>query len=259
MAAIRRVVFNQKGGVGKSTITVNLAATAARQGKRVLVVDLDPQGNSSHYLMGQAVESNHLGTLFDQILNISLFNKTPDHFVCETPFDTLYLLASHPSLSELMSKLEARYKMFKLKEVLDALDDRFDEIWIDTPPALNFYTRSALIAADRCLIPFDCDKFSRQALYSLMDSVQELRQDHNPNLRIEGIVVNQFQARASLPARHVAEMQEEGLPILGTPLSASVRIRESHEASRPMPYLDPRHKLSIEFGQLYQQLLGLPA
>jgi chromosome partitioning protein len=144
--------------------------------------------------------------------------------------------------------------MFKLKEALDTLSDEFDEIWIDTPPALNFFTRSALIAANRCLIPFDCDTFSRQALYGLLISVDEIRADHNPDLRIEGIVVNQFQARASLPTRLVAELRAEGLPILDTPLSTSVKIRESHEAATPMPYFDPKHKLTLEFGSLYQQL-----
>jgi chromosome partitioning protein len=256
MHAVRRVVFNQKGGVGKSTITVNLAATAASQGKRVLVIDLDPQGNSSHYLLAgqKQPDTRHLASLFDQVLNISLFNKEPDEFVIDTPFPGLFLLASHPSLAELMIKLEARYKMFKFKEALDVLATQFDEIWIDTPPALNFFTRSALIAAERCLIPFDCDTFSRQALYGLLVSVEEIRSDHNPGLSIEGIVVNQFQARASLPARLVAELRAEGLPILDTPLSSSVKIRESHEEAKPMPYLDPRHKLTREFASLYQQL-----
>ncbi|WP_366515104.1 ParA family protein [Paludibacterium sp.] len=257
---MRRVVFNQKGGVGKSTITVNLAATAARQGKQVLVIDLDPQGNSSHYLLGAQAEARHLGGLFDQFLNITLFGKQASEFIEDTPFPGLRLLASHPSLTEMMGKLDARHKIYKLREALDALDEEadFDEIWIDTPPALNFYTLSALIAAQRCLIPFDCDTFSRQALYGLLTSVEEIRADHNPQLTIEGIVVNQFQPRASLPARQVAELRAEGLPILDTPLSASVRIRESHEASRPMPYLDQRHKLTLEFDQLYRQLDGPP-
>ncbi|MDF0604325.1 ParA family protein [Neisseriaceae bacterium TC5R-5] len=256
MPAIRRVVFNQKGGVGKSTITVNLAAVAAKQGKKVLLVDLDPQGNASQYLLGAQAhpDTPTLADLFEQILSISIFGKDPEAFVQATPIAGLSLLASHPELAELMIKLESRYKMFKLKEALDKLAPQYDEIWIDTPPALNFYTRSALIAANRCLIPFDCDAFSRQALYNLQNSTDELRADHNPHLFIEGIVVNQFQARASLPVRLVAELIAEGLPVLQSTLSVSVKIRESHDAACPMVYLDPRHKLSREFEALYQEL-----
>ncbi|MEO9385655.1 ParA family protein [Chromobacterium phragmitis] len=253
---MRRVVFNQKGGVGKSTIAVNLAAVAASRGRRVLLIDLDPQGNASHYLLGAAAgeAGPSVADLFQQMLSISLFGKEPHEFVRESGIDGLALLASHPELAELMAKLESRYKMFKLKEALDLLAPRYDEIWIDTPPALNFYTRSALIAADRCLIPFDCDAFSRHALYNLKESADEIRADHNPDLFIEGIVVNQFQPRASLPVRLVDELKAEGLPVLASPLSASVRIRESHQAARPMVYLDPRHKLSREFEALYQEL-----
>ncbi len=256
MQVIRRVVFNQKGGVGKSTIAANLAAVAASRGKRVLLIDLDPQGNASHYLSGQtrAPEGRSAMDFFNQMLNISMFSKDTTDFVSDTPFPGLSLLASHPELGELMAKLETRYKMFKLREALEQLGDHYDEIWIDTPPALNFYTRSALIAADRCLIPFDCDAFSRQALYNLMASVEEIRADHNAELAVEGIVVNQFQPRASLPSRLVAELKAEGLPVLDPPLSSSVKIRESHDAAKPMIHLDPRHKLSLEFVALYEKL-----
>lgn len=252
---MRRVVFNQKGGVGKSTITVNLAAAAAKAGRKVLLIDLDPQGNASHYLGGsEQLPSVHAAGFFNQMLNISLFEKPASDFITPTRFDQLHLMASHPELAELMPKLEARYKMFKLRETLLQLDTVYDEIWIDTPPALNFYTRSALIAANSCLIPFDCDTFSRHALLGLMDNAAEIRADHNPELQIEGIVVNQFQPRASLPVRMVQTLRDEGHPVLSPPLSASVKIRESHERCLPMVYLDPRHKLAQEFSQLYQHL-----
>lgn len=254
---MRRVVFNQKGGVGKSTITVNLAAVAARAGRKVLVVDLDPQGNSSHYLSGSTTPpATTVADLFRQMLNISMYETPVRDFVVATSHDNLFLLASHPELAELMIKLEARYKMFKLREALASLAVDFDEIWIDTPPALNFYTRSALIAANRCLIPFDCDAFSRHALLGLIDSVNEIRNDHNGELQIEGIVVNQFQPRASLPQKLVNDLRDSGLPVLDPPLSSSVKIRESHERCLPMIHLDPRHKLAQEFTQLYQTLAG---
>lgn len=253
---MRRVVFNQKGGVGKSTITSNLAAIAAASGRRVLVIDLDCQGNTSRYLMGEALEDGMPGSadFFESTLKFSVRAPAATEFVTETPWEHLHLMPASAELDELHGKLESRYKIYKLRDALQPLADDYDEIWIDTPPALNFYTRSALIAAQGCLIPFDCDDFSRRALYGLLEAVQEIQADHAPELAVEGIVVNQFQARASLPQRVVQELLDEGLPVLSPYLSSSVKVKESHELARPMIHLDPRHKLTQELVALYESL-----
>ncbi|MBI2313265.1 MAG: ParA family protein [Betaproteobacteria bacterium] len=250
-----RVIFNQKGGVGKSTIACNLAAIDARKGRRTLVVDLDPQCNSSQYLLGNAAEGVelNLAKFFDQMLSFSLYGKDTGDFIHPTPFENLYVMPAHPDLEGLQGKLESRYKIYKLRDALKGLDG-FDAVYIDTPPAMHFFTRSALIAAEGCLIPFDCDDFSRRALYSLLENVREIREDHNPGLQVEGIVVNQFQPRANLPRKLVRELIDEGLPVLGASLSSSVKIRESHELARPMIYLAPSHKLALEFVALHEEL-----
>ena len=253
---MRRVVFNQKGGVGKSTITCNLAAIAAQQGLQTLVVDLDPQGNSSRYLLGDAVAAGLPGAaeFFETTLRFSMRAPDTTDYITETPFERLHLMPSSALLDELHGKLESRYKIYKLRDALAELDDRYDAIWIDTPPALNFYTRSALIAAQACLIPFDCDDFSRHALYALLESVKEIQTDHNPGLEVEGVVVNQFQARASLPQRTVQELVDEGLPVLQPYLRSSVKVKESHERALPLVHLDPRHPLTQDYLSLYAAL-----
>lgn len=250
------VVFNQKGGVGKSTITCNLAAISASQGLRTLVIDLDPQGNSTSYLLGDMATDGQpsVAGFFEQTLSYSFRNVPATDFVVATPFENLDVMPSSPALNELLVKLESRQKIYKLREALVQLAETYDRIYIDTPPALNFFTRAALIGASGCLIPFDCDSFSRQALYALMENVQEIRADHNPDLQIDGIVVNQFQARANLPQRMVAELIEEGLPVLQPYLPSSVRIRESHEQSLPMIHLDPNHKITLALVELHDGL-----
>ncbi len=253
----RFVVFNQKGGVGKSTIACNLAAISAAQGARTLLIDLDAQCNSTHYLLGDDADEPHptVAELFEQTLRFSLRNRSAIDFVCDTPFDRLHVIPSSPTLDELHSRLESRYKIYKLREALDELIGRFDQVWIDTPPALNFYTRSALIAAHGCLIPFDCDDFSRRALYLLLESVREIRADHNRALEVAGIIVNQYQSRASLPQQLVSELVAEGLPVLSPPLSATVKVRESHQRALPMIHFDPDHKLTLEYLALHEALL----
>ncbi len=253
---MKRVIFNQKGGVGKSTIAVNLAAIAAHANKRTLLIDMDPQCNSSRYLLGEAAAevAPTMVDFYKNCLEFQLRPKPDSSYVHTTRFDNLSLIPSHAEIGELQPKLESRHKIFKLRDALRTLSNDYDEIFIDTPSAYNFFSQSALIAADVCLIPFDCDDFARQALYTLMDNVREIQADHNAGLRIEGIVVNQFQARSRLPQRLVDELIAEGHPVLNSKLSSSVKIRESHDQNVPLIHMDPRHKLSLEFVDLYQEL-----
>lgn len=252
---MRRVVFNQKGGVGKTTIVCNLAAIAASRGLRTLVVDLDTQGNASQYLLGAGVKSadRSIADFFDSTLSFSLQSPPLSSYATRTDFENLDVIVSNPRLEELIVKLEAKQKIYKLRDAIRKLKG-YDAIWIDTPPALNFYSRSALIAAQGVLIPFDCDEFARQALYTLLENIQEIRADHNEDLDVEGIVVNQFQPRAKLPSRLVDELRAEKLPVLPQTLSSSVRVRESHERHRPLVHFQPSHRVTQEYLALYEAL-----
>ncbi len=253
---MRRVVFNQKGGVGKSSIAANLAAISASRGYSTLLVDLDPQANASQYLLGADYESSDrsIGDFFEDCLSFRLLERDPLSYVEETGFDDLHLIPSSPDLNELEGKLQAKHKIYKLRELMEDLSAEYQAVYIDTPPAFNFFTLSALIAADGCLIPFDCDDFSRRALYQLLENVEETRSDHNRRLHVEGIVINQFLPRANLPRRLVEELCQEGLPVLETRLSSSVKMRESHDRAVPLIYLAPKHKLTGQFVALFEEL-----
>lgn len=252
---MRRVVFNQKGGVGKSSIACNLAAVSASQGYHTLLIDLDAQANASHYLTGLNGDGIPTGMadFFKQVLAGGAEGKKARPPIIETGFENLHLITATAELADLQPKLEAKHKINKLRRFLESLDGDYERIYIDTPPVLNFYTVSALIAAERCLIPFDCDSFSRQALYRVLEEIKELKEDHNEDLEIEGIVVNQMQ-RAALPQQMIDEMLAEGLPVLPIHLMSSVRMRESHQACMPLVYFDPRHKLTRQFIELHDYL-----
>jgi chromosome partitioning protein len=166
------------------------------------------------------------------------------------------VIPSEKSLSDLQPKLESRYKVFKLQQSIDQLieEKKFDEVVFDTPPSLNFYSMSALMASDRVLVPFDCDAFSAEALHHVQDIVDEIAADHNDELKTEGIVVNHFMANAKLPQSAINDLLSQGFRILKPYLSSSIVMRESHAANTPLIYLKPNHKLTKEFMKLATNL-----
>jgi len=252
---IIRVVFNQKGGVGKSTISTNLAAASAKRGFKTLLVDLDAQCNSTHYAgIDQTEDSKTVADMFKQTVGWFSTQSSAMDFVQQTAFENLFVMPADPALGKIERELESRYKMYKLRETLHEMADDFERIYIDTPPNFNFYSKAALISATSFLIPFDCDDFSAQAIEKLLDNVAELRNDHNPELAFEGIIINQFNAQANLPKQLVNGLEERGLPVLPTHLSASVKIRESHSKRTPIVFMAPKHKLSEQFERLLDDI-----
>ncbi|WP_436917895.1 ParA family protein [Acinetobacter schindleri] len=272
-----RVVFNQKGGVGKSSIAVNLAAISAHQGHKTLLIDLDPQANSSQYLLGDdatysgdkpALEPN-IENYFDEVLGsqqnkglignaigsiLKTRTKGLESYVHQSPFKHLDVIPASPSLGTLAHALESKHKIYKLRDALQQLTGQYERVFIDTPPAFNFFTLSALIAADRVLIPFDCDVFSKRALHTLIENVIETQDDHNNHLEIEGIVVNQFQAQAKLPREVVQQLKDEGLPVLENMLPPSVVMKESHQKNQPLIHLATDHKLTQAYQSLFNEI-----
>ena len=253
---MKRVIFNQKGGVGKTSISCNLAAISAWKGIKTLLIDLDIQGNSSEYLVGDQFRDldDNAADFFKQKLSLFGKNKAAGDCIYETEFDNLYLMPSNPELAVIERELETRHKIYKLRDALNKLQEEYQHIYIDTPPALNFYSRSALIAADSLLIPFDCDSFSQGALMGLLETVEEIREDHNPDLNLEGIVVNQFQSQASLPQQLIESLKEQDLPLFEQYLNSSVKMKESRSRQIPLVHMAPSHKLTQQLLALHEQL-----
>lgn len=272
-----RVVFNQKGGVGKSSITVNLAAISAHQGLKTLLIDLDPQANSSQYVLGDdatyssdkpALEPN-IENYFEDVLGnqqskgllgnaigsiLKSRSKGLESYVHQSSFKHLDVIPASPTLGALAHALESKHKIYKLRDALQQLSGHYDRVFIDTPPAFNFFTLSALIAANRVLIPFDCDVFSKRALQTLIENVIETQDDHNEGLDIEGIVVNQFQAQAKLPREVVQQLKDEGLPVLDSMLPPSILMKESHQKNQPLIHLATDHKLTQAYQSLFNEI-----
>ncbi len=253
-----RVVFNQKGGVGKTSISCNLAGSLAKQGHRVLLIDLDSQSNGSQYLMGHDFNQD-LKTIYDffsATVATHVFRDVLRECVHPSPYNNLWIIPSSKGLVDIQAKLESRYKVFKLKKALDTLISQrnFTQVIIDTPPALNFFSMSALIAAQQVLVPFDCDRFSEDAIDYVEKIIGEIREDYNPDLQLEGIVINQFQNQANLPKELVSNLIKKGYPVLKPYIPSSVIVRESHQVQRPLCYYKPSHKISEMFSQLAKKL-----
>ena len=258
---MRRVIFNQKGGVGKSSIASNLSAISASYGYRTLLVDLDAQCNSSRYLLGDSFDNvqSSVGNYFSDVLTpgYSISNSDAKAYIYKTKFRGLHVLPASPSMPSLENLLSAKHKIYKLRELIDRVCYNFDAIYFDTPPAFDFFTLSALICSEVVLIPFDCDEFARQALYQLLDNVKEASYDHNSRLKVGGIIINQFVKRALLPSRLIHELVAEGLPVFRSYLSNSVKMRESHQESLPIIHMAPGHRLTQEFLQLFNEMQTL--
>ncbi len=251
------VVFNQKGGVGKSTLCTNLATVGAIEGKKNLLIDLDAQGNSTFYANCELPEKAlTVADMFKQVSGWFADKTKSTDYIHNSCHENLSVMPSSSSLSSIERDLETRYKMFKLRDALKSLESEFDDIWIDTPPNFNFYTKAALIAADAFIVPVDCDDFSVQAVTRLLDNVMEIKSDHNPDLAFVGVVINQFTSQANYPKALIASLQEMELPLFDTYINSAIKVKESHAEQRPIVLGYPKHKVSKQLTDLHAEIMS---
>lgn len=247
-------IVNQKGGVGKTTTTINLGAALAAKGRSVLIVDLDPQGNAS---TGLGLEpSERTMTTYDLLLD----DAAIDDVIVETRTNRLFLAPATTDLSSADMQLVTNEKrVFLLRDALRQQSIEryeFDFVLIDCPPSLNLLTLNAMVAAHSVLIPLQSEFFALEGLSQLMLSIREIRQTANPDLRIEGVILTMFDARNNL-ARQVEDDARDNLGelVFNTKIPRNVRVSEAPSYAMPVLQYDPTSRGSVAYKSLATEML----
>lgn len=245
------VIANQKGGVGKTTTNVNLSACLAAAGKKVLTIDIDPQGNTTSGLgiNKEAVEKS----IYDVLIN----DVDIDETIIPTKMDNLYIIPSNIQLAgaeiELVSVLSREQR---LKFAVEPIKKRYDFILVDCPPSLGLLTINALTAADKVLVPIQCEYYALEGLSQLMNTIKLVQKHLNPSLEVEGVVLTMFDARTNLSLQVVDEVKKYFRnKVYRTIIPRNVRLGEAPSYGLPIILYDPKCAGAEAYTDLAQEVI----
>lgn len=232
-------IFNQKGGVGKTTTNINLAACLAMKGKKVLILDIDPQGNTTS---GMGISKRELErTTYEVLINDKM---PPEDAILHTGIQNLSIIPASVDLAgaeiELV-QLEGREK--RLKKALEKIKSKYDYIFIDCPPSLGLLTINSLTAVDSVLIPIQCEFYALEGVSQLMSTIELVRKNFNRKLEIQGVILSMFDGRTNLSIQVVEEVKKYFKEkVYTTVIPRNVRLAEAPSYGMPITLYDPRSK-----------------
>lgn len=247
-------IFNQKGGVGKTTTNINLAACLAKKGKKILVLDIDPQGNTTS---GLGIEKKALKkSSYDLMIEDDI---NAEDVILKTGVDNLDIIPANVSLSGAeveLAIIKGREK--RLKKALNQVKEKYDFIFIDCPPSLGLLTINSLTAVDSVLIPIQCEFYALEGVAQLMNTIEIVRKNLNEKLYVQGVILSMFDGRTNLSVQVVEEVKKYFREkVYKTVIPRNVRLAEAPSYGLPIIEYDPKSKGAEAYREFADEFLGI--